>query len=70
MAFDGKLLSGVTALIAVVEAGTIARVPKHSGFLGFDFRRIRNLAQRAQVNVQTSETPIRFSLRLGGHRCG
>jgi DNA-binding transcriptional LysR family regulator len=25
MAFDGKLLSGVTVLIAVVEAGTIAR---------------------------------------------
>jgi hypothetical protein len=31
MAFDGKLLSGVTVLIAMVEAGTIARVAKALG---------------------------------------
>jgi len=31
MAFDGKLLSGVTVLIAVVEAGTIARAAEALG---------------------------------------
>jgi L-asparaginase II len=31
MAFDGKLLSGVTVLIAVVEAGTIARSDRPEG---------------------------------------
>src|SRR5271167_841501 len=31
MAFDGKLLSGVTVLMAVVEAGTIARAAEALG---------------------------------------
>jgi DNA-binding transcriptional LysR family regulator len=31
MAFDGKLLSGVTVLIAVVEAGTIAKAAEALG---------------------------------------
>src|SRR5258708_29901814 len=31
MAFDGKLLSGVTVLLAVVEAGTIARAAEALG---------------------------------------
>ena len=31
MAIDGKLLSGVTVLIAVVEAGTIARAAEALG---------------------------------------
>jgi hypothetical protein len=35
MTFDGKLLSGVTVLIAVVEAGTIARAAEALGLSPF-----------------------------------
>jgi Bacterial regulatory helix-turn-helix protein, lysR family len=69
MAFDGKLLSGVTVLIAVVEAETIARAAEALGLSPFGVSRalsrlkqrvgVRLLAQRRNSTGNQISTPER-----------
>jgi len=55
MAFDGKLLSGVTVLIAVVEAGTIARAAEALGLSPSGVSRaLSRLEQRVGAAVRAA----------------
>src|ERR1700693_4524776 len=57
MAFDGKLLSGVTILIAVVEAGTIARAAEALGGSPPGVSRaLSRLAQRGGAGLRARPT--------------
>jgi len=69
MAFDGKLLSGVTVLIAVVEAGTIARAAEALGLSPSG-------VSRALARLEQSVCLPQFHLRIlllgdigAGHDC-
>jgi DNA-binding transcriptional LysR family regulator len=79
MAFDGKLLSGVTVLIAVVEAGTIARAAEALGLSPSGVSRaLSRLEQRVGVRLLARTTRSlsltdegrRFYEQVGPHLAG
>jgi len=79
MAFDGKLLSGVTVLIAVVEAGTIARAAEALGLSPSGVSRaLSRLEQRvgARLLARTTRSLTltdegrRFYEQVGPHLAG
>src|SRR4030081_843380 len=79
MAFDGKLLSGVTVLIAVVEAGTIARAAEALGLSPSGVSRaISRLEQRVGARLLARTTRSlsltdegrRFYEQVGPHLAG
>ena len=79
MAFDGKLLSGVTVLIAVVEAGTIARAAEALGLSPSGVSRaLSRLEQRVGARLLARTTRSlsltdegrRFYEQVGPHLAG
>jgi len=79
MAFDGKLLSGVTVLIAVVEAGTIARAAEALGVSPSGVSRaLSRLEQRVGARLLARTTRSlsltdegrRFYEQVGPHLAG
>jgi len=79
MAFDGKLLSGVTVLIAVVEAGTIARAAEALGLSPSGVSRaLARLEQRVGARLLARTTRSlsltdegrRFYEQVGPHLAG
>src|ERR1700723_229503 len=79
MAFDGKLLSGVTVLIAVVEAGTIARAAEALGLspsgvsraLSRLERRVgARLLARTTRSLSLTDEGRRFYEQVGPHLAG
>ena len=79
MAFDGKLLSGVTVLIAVVEAGTIARAAEALGLSPSGVSRaLSRLEQRVGARLLARTTRSlsltdegrRFYEQVGPHLTG
>src|SRR3984885_4335969 len=79
MAFDGRLLSGVTVLIAVVEAGTIARAAEALGLSPSGVSRaLSRLEQRVGVRLLARTTRSlsltdegrRFYEQVGPHLAG
>jgi DNA-binding transcriptional LysR family regulator len=79
MAFDGKLLSGVTVLIAVVEAGTIARAAEALGLSPSGVSRaISRLEQsvgarllaRTTRSLSLTDEGRRFYEQVGPHLAG
>ena len=79
MAFDGKLLSGVTVLIAVVEAGTIARAAEALGLSPSGVSRaLSRLEQRVGARLLARTTRSlsltdegrRFYEQVGPHLSG
>ena len=79
MAFDGRLLSGVTVLIAVVEAGTIARAAEALGLSPSGVSRaISRLEQRVGARLLARTTRSlsltdegrRFYEQVGPHLAG
>ena len=79
MAFDGKLLSGVTVLIAVVEAGTLARAAEALGLSPSGVSRaISRLEQRVGARLLARTTRSlsltdegrRFYEQVGPHLVG
>ena len=79
MAFDGKLLSGVTVLIAVVEAGTIARAAEALGLSPSGVSRaLSRLEQRVGARLLARTTRSlsltdegrRFCEQVGPHLAG
>src|SRR5258706_7960762 len=79
MAFDGKLLSGVTVLIAVVEAGTIARAAEALGvspsgvsraLSRFEQRVGARLLARTTRSLSLTDEGRRFCEQVGPHLAG
>jgi DNA-binding transcriptional LysR family regulator len=79
MAFDGKLLSGVTVLIAVVEAGTIARAAEALGLspsgvsralLRLEQRVGARLLARTTRSLSLTDEGRRFYEQVGPHLAG
>jgi DNA-binding transcriptional LysR family regulator len=79
MAFDGKLLSGVTVLIAVIEAGTIARAAEALGLSASGVSRaLSRLEQRVGARLLARTTRSlsltdegrRFYEQVGPHLTG
>ncbi len=79
MAFDGKLLSGVTVLIAVVQAGTIARAAEALGLSASGVSRaLSRLEQRVGARLLARTTRSlsltdegrRFYEQVGPHLAG
>src|ERR1700738_3881887 len=68
MAFDGKLLSGVTVLIAVVEAGTIARAAEALGLSPSGVSRALSLLARRGGARRVARTTRSLSLTDEGRR--
>jgi DNA-binding transcriptional LysR family regulator len=79
MAFNGKLLSGVTVLIAVVEAGTIARAAEALGLspsgvsralLRLEQRVGARLLARTTRSLSLTDEGRRFYEQVGPHLAG
>jgi DNA-binding transcriptional LysR family regulator len=79
MAFDGKLLSGVTVLIAVVEAGTIARAAEALGLSASGVSRALSrleqrigarLLARTTRSLSLTDEGRRFYEQAGPHLAG
>jgi DNA-binding transcriptional LysR family regulator len=79
MAFDGKLLSGVTVLIAVVEAGTIARAAEALGLSPSGVSRALSrlekrvgarLLARTTRSLSLTDEGRRFYEQVGPHLAG
>jgi len=60
MAFDGKLLSGVTVLLAVVEAGTIARAAEALGLSPSGVSRALSRLEQRVAHGSWRERPVHF----------
>jgi DNA-binding transcriptional LysR family regulator len=79
MAFDGKLLSGVTVLLAVVEAGTIARAAEALGLSPsgvsralsrLELRVGARLLARTTRSLSLTDEGRRFYEQVGPHLAG
>src|SRR5260221_3237276 len=79
MAFDGKLLSGVTVLIAVMEAGTIASAAEALGlspsgvsraFSSLERRVGARLLARTTRSLSLTDEGRRFYEQVGPHLAG